>query len=384
VLNPQKAEALTQLGAEVVAFDYNAPETFDKALQGVTRLFYVTVPGPDDGPSEARFIEALRRAGVQHVVKLSVWNAQDEQYLFARAHRASERRLEAAGIAYTFLRPSGFMQNLPSFLGASVKNQAAFALPMAQSAVGHIDVRDIAAVATKILRDGGGGHHGKGYNLSGPEVLTYGQVADKLSALLGKKITYHAVTPAAWKSTMLGYGVPESTVDGLLDLYQYCVNGGSSTVSDAVATILGRAPISLEQYLGENAAAFGGGPRPALPPQGSIVWHELKSPDPSASSDFYGTLLGWRSMHIGNGPVGPIWLLQRENDQVGTMVKLEGPGGAHWIPFFAVDNVDQQAARAAELGARVLVPPVTVPRGRAAVIADPQGAVVALFQTIPA
>jgi predicted enzyme related to lactoylglutathione lyase len=81
--------------------------------------------------------------------------------------------------------------------------------------------------------------------------------------------------------------------------------------------------------------------------------------------------------------VGPIWLLQREHDQIGTLVKLEGPGTAHWIPFFAADNVDQQAARAAELGARVLVPPVTVPRGRAAVIADPQGAVLALFQTIP-
>jgi predicted enzyme related to lactoylglutathione lyase len=344
-------------------------------------VFYVTLPGPGDDLIEARFIDALQQARVQHVVKLSVWNAQDESYLYARAHRASERRLESSGIAYTFLRPSGFMQNLPSNLGASIKQQGAFALPMAQAAVGHIDARDIAAVAAKILREGG--HEGQGYNLSGPEALTYAQVADTLSALLGKKVTYHAVTPAAWKSTMLGYGVPESMVDGLIDLYQYYVNGGSSTVSNAVASILGRPPTSLEQYLGEQVAAFGGGPRPALPPQGSIVWHELKSPDPSASSDFYGALLGWRSMHIGNGPVGPIWLLQRENDQIGTMVKLAGAGTAHWIPFFAVDNVDEQAAHAVTLGAKVLVPPVTVPRGRAAVIADPQGAAVALFQTIP-
>ena len=381
VRSPQKASDLAKLGAEVVAFDYGKPETFGPALQGVTRVFYLTTPGPTDAGEESRFVQALRDAGVQHVVKLSVWNAPEESYLFARWHRRSERLLEDSGIAYTFLRPNGFMQNLPSFLGSSIKQQSAFALPLAEAAVSHIDVRDIAAVAAKILRSGG--HEGKGYNLSGPESLNYLQVAERLSELLGKKVAYHAAAPAAWKQTMLGYGVPELAVDGLLDLYKNSAEGGSAGVSDAVAQILGRSPISVAQYLREHATEFGAGPRPELPPQGSVVWHELKSPAPEASADFYGALLGLRSQALGNGPAGPLWLFQRGSDQLATMVKLDDDKPAHWIPFFAVDHIDQQVTRAESLGAKVLVPPINVPRGRAAVISDPQGAVFALFQTIP-
>lgn len=380
VRSPQKAGELKGLGAEVVAFDYAKPETFGPALQGVERVFYLTVPGADDEAQERRFVQALRDAKVKHVVKLSVWNAQDEAYQFARLHRKSERLLEESGIAYTFLRPSGFMQNLPSFLGDSIKQQGAFALPMAQSAVGHIDARDIAAVAAKILRDGG--HEGKGYDLSGPEALTYGQVAEKLTALLGKPVAYHAVSPEGWKKTMLGYGVPEGAVDGMVDLYNYYVGGGSAEVSSAVADILGRPASSIDRFLRENAAAFGGGARPALPPQGSIVWHELKSPALAASADFYGALLGLRGQDLGMGPAGPLWLLQRGSERIASLVQSEAGHPAYWIPFFAVDNVDAQTARAQELGAQVLVPPIQVPQGRASVVRDPQGAVIALFQTI--
>ena len=381
VRSPQKAVDLQQLGAEVVEFDYARPETFAKALDGVTKVFFLTVSAGFDRESETRFVQAMKDAGVRHVVKLSVWNAQDEAYAIARWHRESEKLIESSGIPYTFLRPSGFMQNLPTFFGAAIKQYGAFSLPMAQSSVGHIDVRDIAAVAAKILRDGG--HEGRGYNLSGPAALSYGQVAEQLAEILGKPVHYSAVSPQDWKRTMMGYGQPEPMVDAMLDLYAYYECGGSAEVSPAVEQITGRAPSSMGQFLREHAAAFGGGAKEAGPAPGSFVWHELKSPAPSASADFYGALFGWRSLSLGEGPAGPLWLFQKDADRLGTMVKLAADQPAHWIPFIAVTDTDQQVARAVALGAQVLVPPVDVPQGRAAVLRDPQGAVLALFQTRP-
>lgn len=381
VRSPQKAADLQQLGAEVVEFDYARPETFAAALRGITRVFFLTVSAGFDAETEARFVQAMKDAGVQHVVKLSVWNAQDEAYLIARWHRESEKLIEQSGIPYTFLRPSGFMQNLPTFFGGAIKQYGAFSLPMTQAGVGHIDVRDIAAVAAKILRDGG--HEGKGYNLSGPAAPSYSQVAALLAEVVGKPVHYQAVSPEDWKRTMLGYGQHEAMVDAMLDLYAYYERGGSAGVSSAVEEVTGRPPTSLAQFLREHAAAFGGGAKAAGPVPGSFVWHELKSPAPSASADFYGALFGWRCQSLGEGPAGPLWLFQKDADRLGTMVKLAPEQPAYWIPFFAVPDTDQQVARAVALGAKVVVPPIDVPAGRAAVLLDPQGAAIALFQSRP-
>lgn len=256
VRSPQRAEALTQLGADVVAFDFSDAATLPAALRGVSRVFFLSPPAAFDEATESRFVQAMQDAGVQHVVKLSVWNAQEEGYQFARWHRQSERLIEASGIPYTFLRPTGFMQNFPTFHGAAVQYQGAFSVPMTEGAIGHIDVRDIAAVAVQILRDGG--HQGRAYNLSGPQAVTYAQAAAQLSEVLGKPVQFRPVSPADWKRAMIGYGQPEAAVDALLDLYTFYDRGGSDEVSTAVADILGRPPIPLSQFLGENAAAFGG------------------------------------------------------------------------------------------------------------------------------
>lgn len=251
----KEAAELRNLGTEVVNLDYGRPETFAAALQGVHGVFYLTVPSPLDEVWEPGFIAAMQHAGVSHVVKLSVWRAADEAYLFARAHRQSERRLEQSGIPWTFLRPSGFMQNLLQ-QAKMISFTGTFALPMAQAAVGHIDARDIADVAARALL--GPEHQGRAYELSGPEALTYDQVAEKLSGIAGRPVHYLAATPEQWGQTMQGYGVPAPVVDGLLDLYRYYVSGGSSTVSPAVAEILGRPARSMTDFINEHQGAFRG------------------------------------------------------------------------------------------------------------------------------
>ena len=255
VRDAQKKEsaALRELGAEVVELDFARAETFAPALHGVSKVFYLIVPSPADATFEPVFIAAMKEAGVQHVVKLSVWKAGEEAYLFARMHRQSEQRLEESGIAWTFLRPSGFMQNLLQLSG-TIRSANSFFLPMGQAAVGHIDARDIADVAAKVLL--GNEHHGKSYDLSGPEALTYDQVASSLTEVTGRPIHYVPTTAEQWRGTMQGYGVPGPVVEGLLDLYGYYVSGGSNSVSPAVSDILGRPARSLADYVKQNAGAF--------------------------------------------------------------------------------------------------------------------------------
>lgn len=125
-------------------------------------------------------------------MKLSVWGAADEAYSFARWHRAVEREIESSGLAWTFLRPNGFMQNLVNHMGATIKAQGAIYQATADAPMSHIDARDIGAVPARVLTEPG--HDGRAYALSGPQALSYGQMAEMLSAALGRRIEYVATS----------------------------------------------------------------------------------------------------------------------------------------------------------------------------------------------
>lgn len=251
--SPQKGAALVEQGAEVVAFDFAQPQTYGPALAGVSKVFFLSPPSAFDSILETQFVAAMKAAQVQHVVKLSVWNADGRGYTFARWHRESELLIEQAGIPFTHLRPSGFMQNFLQ-LAQSVTQSGIIALPLADAAVGYIDVRDIAAVAAQVLLFGD--HAGRAYNLSGPEALSYGQIAQQLTELTGRPVQYISVPSDRYAATLASYGVPAPIVAAICDLYAYYANGGSDAVSPHVAEILGRPASSVARFLREHKAAF--------------------------------------------------------------------------------------------------------------------------------
>src|SRR6185369_6837224 len=116
-----------------------------------------------------------------------------------------EKQIEAAKIPFTFLRPNGFMQNFLQAAG-TIKSQRAIHLPAGDSRYSMIDVRDVAAVALRALT--GPAHQGKAYRLSGPESLSHEDVAEKLSRVLGRKISYVDLPPAEFKEALQGFGLP--------------------------------------------------------------------------------------------------------------------------------------------------------------------------------
>lgn len=247
----EKAKA-APAGVETALLDFNQADTVRAALRGIEITFLVGPPTANVAELEGRFVDEAKKSGVKRIVKLSAMGARTA--IFPSLHRDSEEKIEAAGIPYTFLRPNGFMQNFVNYNAATIQSQNAFYGAQGNGAVSHIDIRDIAAVAVKVMS--GKGHEGKAYPLTGMEALTNEQVAQKLSRVLGRTIRYVDLAPGDMKKAMLAAGMPEWSVNAVLDLQRMYSRGGASMVDPTAAQVLGRAPISFEHFVRDYAAAF--------------------------------------------------------------------------------------------------------------------------------
>jgi uncharacterized protein YbjT (DUF2867 family) len=239
-------------GVEVVTMDYNQPPTLQAALKGVERVFLVGPPAPNLPLLERKAVDEIKRSGVRHVVKLSAMGGRAAT--FPRQHADSEDYITSAGVAYTFLRPNGFMQNLVTYNAPTINTQDAFYGSQGEGKVSHIDIRDIAAVAVKTLTEDG--HQGKAYTLTGPVALSNAQIAQILSDDLGREIRYVDLPAEQFKQALLGAGVPEWSANALLDLQQLYRNDGASAVTNDVERVLRRKPRSFEQFSRDHAQAF--------------------------------------------------------------------------------------------------------------------------------
>ena len=132
--------------------DYDKQETIVDAINGVDKLFLLTLPTPNMTEIASSLIKEAKKNDVKHIVKLSVIDADAEPgILITRWHRQEEKIIEESGIPYTFLRSGAFMQNFINFFGQTIKTQNAIYIPAGDGKVSFVDVRDIAAIATEIL-----------------------------------------------------------------------------------------------------------------------------------------------------------------------------------------------------------------------------------------
>jgi uncharacterized protein YbjT (DUF2867 family) len=245
--------AIAPSGVETVIMDYNQPETVRAALRSVESVFLVGPVAPNLVELERKATDEIKQSGVRKLVKLSAMGGP--QATFPRQHQESEEYIKSSGVAYTFLRPNGFMQNMINYNGATIRTQNAFYGTQGEGKVSHIDVRDIAAVAVKVLVENGR-HLGKVLVLTGPEALTNARMAEIFSVKLGREIRYVDLPQAQMKQALLAAGLPEWNVDGVLDLAEFYRQGGASTVSGDVARILGRKPCSFEQFSQDYLSSF--------------------------------------------------------------------------------------------------------------------------------
>ncbi|MGF1520344.1 MAG: NAD(P)H-binding protein, partial [Nodosilinea sp.] len=178
-----------------VPFDFLKPETFESAIADCNALFLLRPPAVANTKATLNpFIDVARKAGVEQIVFISVAGAADKPWV---PHHAVEQHLMAGPSGWTILRPGFFAQNLGDAYRDDIVQDHRIYVPAAQGRVAFIDARDIAAVAVVALLDPLT-HAGQSYTLTGPEAVTFDQVATQLTAELGRPIRYEA-------ASLLGY-----------------------------------------------------------------------------------------------------------------------------------------------------------------------------------
>ena len=248
----EKAEAARARGIDAVIIDYNSPEMLQAAFQGCDKLFLLGPNALNQSELEQNAIEAAKAVGVQHIVKQSVLGAEEEAFSLALVHRPVEKAIESSGLAWTFLRPNSFMQNVVTYMSETIRAEAAFYSASGEAKISHVDVRDIAAVAVKALTEPT--HAGKAYTLTGPEALTYDEFADELSKVLERPISHISLPPSDLKQGMLRVGMPEEIADQMLDLERYYRKDQASRITNDIKQVTGREPRRFADYVQETAA----------------------------------------------------------------------------------------------------------------------------------
>jgi uncharacterized protein YbjT (DUF2867 family) len=229
-------------GVRVQRFDFLDESTFE--FEGINKLFLVRPPNLANVPKEiAPAIHAAIAAGVEHIVFLSLQGVENNR---VTPHYKIEQLIEELGVDYTFLRASFFMQNLSTTHRAEIRDEGKIAVPVGDAKTSFIDVRDIAAVAAAALTEPS--HANQKYTLTGPEALTYDEVANILMRTLDHPVEYtHPSAPGFFirqlrRGTKFGYAVVVTL------LYTITRMGNANEVTHDVEDILHREPIRFEQF----------------------------------------------------------------------------------------------------------------------------------------
>lgn len=251
-----KGENLKRLpGVEIVEMDFEDPDSLHAAFTHVDKVFLLTPFALDQVQMAKTLVDEAKKAGVKHIVKLSVIGADAKPGLqLGQWHREVEQYLEDSGISYTFLRPITFMQNYVNYNAESIKEEGRFYGATGDGKMSLVDARDIAAVAVEALT--GEGHEGKAYDITGPEALSNYEVAQLLSEVTGKQVDYIDLTEAAIKQGMTGTGMPDAMANAMVELYTLQKEGKLTQTTDTVEKIVGRKPHTMRQFLQDHKDCF--------------------------------------------------------------------------------------------------------------------------------
>ncbi len=257
VRNEEKAAPLKESGIDLVVGDLADKSVVEKALEGVDKALLIAPNSDQQLNIEKQFTDCAENAGVRHIVKMSSMEAvPGTDGIIPGIHIQSEDHIKASKMSWTMIKPNFFMQNLLAS-AVTIREQQKLFLPMREGKTGMSDVRDLGEIIAKVLTEDG--HENKSYELTGPELLSFGDVADRFSEVLGTKIEYVNMPLDAYMKTIAPFLTNEWHVNAVADLFAEIAEGGLDHLTDTMSEILGRPPISLVQFIQNHISAFKAG-----------------------------------------------------------------------------------------------------------------------------
>jgi uncharacterized protein YbjT (DUF2867 family) len=241
-------------GVSTVTGDLADLVSLVRAMNEADSVFLLCGPSKDEFWLNRNAIDAAESAEVRLLVRSSILGADPESpSTFQRDHGTVDEYLRDSLVENTILRPNLFLQNIPESTLPSIDPKGNFYINAADARISMVDTRDVAAVAAVALTEPG--HENQIYEVTGPEALSYSDVAKAIGELEGRTVTYVDAGDEDVRKAMRGAGMDEWFAGALVELYQEYrrsgVDGYASRVTDTVERITGRPARSLGALLEE-------------------------------------------------------------------------------------------------------------------------------------
>lgn len=232
---------------ELRKLDMTDRSTYKTALESMDSVFLVRPPALKDVDGIfVPFIQACVVNGIKHIVFLSLIGIEKNPF---PPHHKIEKAIVSSGINYTFIRPSFFMQNLVDAHSDEIKYNNEIFIPSGKAKINFIDARDIGEICGRVMLSVD--HYNKAYDVTGPEVLTYKDIARKMSVILGRPIIYSKPSMLKFRKAMINKGVEKKFVTVMMMLYLTTRLGMADTMSDDAVEILGRKGKSIDEFIND-------------------------------------------------------------------------------------------------------------------------------------
>jgi uncharacterized protein YbjT (DUF2867 family) len=244
VRDAERAPRLT--GAEIAEAEYGDAAAVRRALAGVgTVLMVSAAETPDRVDRHRAFVDAAVAAGVRHLVYTSfVGAAPYSVFTLARDHWATEEHIRASGLEFTFLRDNLYAD----FLTFLVGDDGVIRGPAGDGRAAVVVQDDIADAAVAVVREPAP-HVGLTYDLTGPEALSFAEIAATITEATGREVRFHDETMDEAYASRASYGAPDWQVQAWVSTYTSVASGELSKVSTAIRELTGRPATSLAELL---------------------------------------------------------------------------------------------------------------------------------------
>ena len=254
IRNEEKKEGLESLGGEVVIGSIENTEVVNQSMQDVKTVLVLLPNSESQLALEKQLVDSAKQAGVERIVKMSSIEATpDATSPIPKLHLESEEYIKQSGLAWTMIKPNFYMQNLLASAG-TIKEQGKIFLPMGNGKTGMIDTTDVGKVLAKVLSEDG--HESMNHEITGPEILSFYEVAEIFSQVLVKQVDYVDVAMDAYKETLGQFLTNQWHLDAVIDLFKGIAEGGIEDKTDTFNELMGETPKSLSQFLAENSFIF--------------------------------------------------------------------------------------------------------------------------------
>ncbi|SDM18723.1 NmrA family NAD(P)-binding protein [Maricaulis salignorans] len=248
------AEGLMRLGHAVriasrsaaAAFDWDKPAGWAAVLTGVSAVYLTFAPDlaiPGAGEAITAFVAAAKSAGVRHIVLLSGRGEVEAQ--------ASERIVQDSGLDWTIVRASWFNQNFTEGEFLPMVQAGEIALPAGDVVEPFVDANDIADVAIAALTEPG--HAGELYEVTGPRLLSFADIAAEISQVTGRSVRFVDIPHEVFIDGLVAAGLSETMVWLLDYLLATVLDGRNARLGDGVQRALGRPPADFIDFARDAA-----------------------------------------------------------------------------------------------------------------------------------